>query len=767
MDIMPRLRFALLFAVAVTAASSVSATPRDLQLDDLPVPLISGNIRSEAAEDRLAALVHFAAGRTMQQRGDFAAACRHFARADRLDPVSRTARSALVACAIDRKQYSLAIRYAAKGIDPEEAGEEALELLADYSLKTGNVPAAIEYSEQLLHCLTTEKERAAARSDDEAVARVQIADLNVRFALRELYGLAGKSALAAGEAARVMEILDHPERLHVKREAVAALLDVEPRVAYRALGDAFLMADRLAEAEAAFRKSHELKPDETALDFNLARIAVRRGRGQEALAKLQPYFERHLSNEDVLPYQTLADALKKLGKENELLDRLQKLYEADLTNSPLSYFLAAEYLKAGKLELAEPIYTALSSRGANLLTDQPLAEIYRKEHRPDKLLALLGKVTAATGTLETLGPEAKLLTSDAALFRSLVEAGRKKGGAAPARGDYAEFLSLGILAQERKQYDTADEFFELAVKADPSKAAEVLLAWGVGNLAEERPAQAAKIFQRGIDSQVMPGGNPVFHFYLSGALAAEEAADAVKLDAALASARTAARLKPDSARFAARPPWILFRARRYQESLAAYEKLLEKFGGARSAGLSRNGGEKPPEGGTANASEPESLETSLVLREVRLELSGVCVAVGRMDEAEERLEEVLDEFPDDVEAENDLGFLWADQNKHLQRALTMVRAAVAAQPDNRAYRDSLGWVYYRLGRYGAAIVELEKALDEKQPDGTILDHLGDAYQKAGKMDRAVAAWRRAKAAYEKDKEPEKARKVDQKTKTVR
>ena len=57
---------------------------------------------------------------------------------------------------------------------------------------------------------------------------------------------------------------------------------------------------------------------------------------------------------------------------------------------------------------------------------------------------------------------------------------------------------------------------------------------------------------------------------------------------------------------------------------------------------------------------------------------------------------------------------------------------------------------------------MEKAVDEKQPDGTVLDHLGDAYEKLGRHSQAVAAWQRAKAALEKDKEPEKARKVGEK-----
>jgi tetratricopeptide (TPR) repeat protein len=729
-------RIASIFLL-LASATVAAASPRGLQLDDPAAPLTTGNSRLEGDQDRLAALSHFAAGRTLQQRGEYARACRHFARADRLDPTSRAARSALVAAAIDRKQYALAARFAAKGIDPEEAGEEALEVLSDFWMKTGNIPAAIECSEQLLRLLEAEKDQAAEHSDSETSAKVQVASLSVRYALRDLYHLAGKHAQAADQAARVMEVLDHPDRLHIKPEAIATLLEVETRAAYRALGETFLQAGRYDQAEAAFRKSNALKPDESTLDVHLARIAVRRGHAQEALAKLQPYFERRMSSEGALPYETLAESLKKLGKQNELLDRLQKIYEADLTNVPLNYFIAAEYLKAGKLELAEPIYRALSAHNPVPPTYQALAEIYRKSRRPELLLELIGKVNAASGSLESLGPEAKLLSTDAALFKSLVEAGRNKAAAA-AKGDYGAFVSLGILAQEHKQYDVAREFFELAMKADIAKSSEVLLTWGVGSLLDDRPAEAAEIFRRGIALKATTGGNAVFHFYLAGALAAAENPDAVTLDAALASARTAAKLNPDSARFAARVPWLLFRAKRNEEAREAYEKLLENF----SAGPAS-----------------ESFETSLALRSARLELSGVCAALNRLDEAEERLEEVLDEFPDDVEADNDLGFLWADRNIHLARALAMIRVAIAAEPENKAYRDSLGWVYYRLGRHAEAVKELEKAIDEKQPDGSILDHLGDAYLKAGNPDKAKATWRRAKEAFEKDKEPEKAKKV--------
>ena len=167
-----------------------------------------------------------------------------------------------------------------------------------------------------------------------------------------------------------------------------------------------------------------------------------------------------------------------------------------------------------------------------MLAYRSLAEIYRKGRQYDKLLALLGKVMTTAGTLEVLGPEAKPLTADADLFAKLVEAGRKKARDATAKVDSSEFHVLGTLAQEHKQYETANEFFELALKADPKKAAEVLLAWGIGSLIDDRAAEAVKVFQRGLDMKALPESNPVFHYYLAGALAACD-----RIEPALAAAR--------------------------------------------------------------------------------------------------------------------------------------------------------------------------------------------------------------------------------------
>jgi Flp pilus assembly protein TadD len=128
---------------------------------------------------------------------------------------------------------------------------------------------------------------------------------------------------------------------------------------------------------------------------------------------------------------------------------------------------------------------------------------------------------------------------------------------------------------------------------------------------------------------------------------------------------------------------------------------------------------------------------------------------GRLEDAVEWLEQVLDEFPEDVSALNDLGYLWADRGMHLQRSLAMCRRAVAAEPENRAYRDSLAWALFKLDRPEEALREMEQAVKGADPDGELLDHLGDIRARLGDRDGARAAWRQAADVFARDGEEAK------------
>jgi tetratricopeptide (TPR) repeat protein len=94
---------------------------------------------------------------------------------------------------------------------------------------------------------------------------------------------------------------------------------------------------------------------------------------------------------------------------------------------------------------------------------------------------------------------------------------------------------------------------------------------------------------------------------------------------------------------------------------------------------------------------------------------------------------------------NYLGYMLADRGVKLDEALTLIKKAVDLDPTNGAYLDSLGWAYFKLGKYDQAEDNLNKASRSQHmgADPTVQDHLGDLYQKTGRLKLAAAHWERA------------------------
>ncbi len=93
---------------------------------------------------------------------------------------------------------------------------------------------------------------------------------------------------------------------------------------------------------------------------------------------------------------------------------------------------------------------------------------------------------------------------------------------------------------------------------------------------------------------------------------------------------------------------------------------------------------------------------------------------------------------------NYLGYSWIDQGLHLEEGLDLVKKAVELRPDDGSIVDSLGWAYYRLGRYDEAVSELERAVELRSDEAVINDHLGDAYWRVGRKLEATFQWNHAR-----------------------
>ena len=115
----------------------------------------------------------------------------------------------------------------------------------------------------------------------------------------------------------------------------------------------------------------------------------------------------------------------------------------------------------------------------------------------------------------------------------------------------------------------------------------------------------------------------------------------------------------------------------------------------------------------------------------------------RYAEAEEQFKRVIVSDPQHAMALNYLGYMLADQNTKLDEAFGYIKRALDIDPNNGAYLDSIGWAYFRLGKYEMAEESLVKAAQKINTDPTVHDHLGDLYQKTGRLKLAAQNWERA------------------------
>jgi tetratricopeptide (TPR) repeat protein len=119
----------------------------------------------------------------------------------------------------------------------------------------------------------------------------------------------------------------------------------------------------------------------------------------------------------------------------------------------------------------------------------------------------------------------------------------------------------------------------------------------------------------------------------------------------------------------------------------------------------------------------------------------------KFDEAEAEFKKVLNEVaptdPQSAATLNYLGYMNADRGVKLDESLQYVKQALTLEPNSGAYLDSLGWVYFKLGKYDLAEESLNKAVLHMSSDPTVQEHLGDLYQKTGRLKLAAAHWDRA------------------------
>jgi tetratricopeptide (TPR) repeat protein len=125
------------------------------------------------------------------------------------------------------------------------------------------------------------------------------------------------------------------------------------------------------------------------------------------------------------------------------------------------------------------------------------------------------------------------------------------------------------------------------------------------------------------------------------------------------------------------------------------------------------------------------------------QLALVYDGMKKYEESDKLYEEALKLDPQNATLLNNYGYSLADRGIQLQRALDMAKKAVDAQPDNPSFLDTIGWVYYRLGRFKEAETYVERAIKKGEVSPVVYEHLGDIYFRLNDKEKAKEEWDRA------------------------
>lgn len=128
---------------------------------------------------------------------------------------------------------------------------------------------------------------------------------------------------------------------------------------------------------------------------------------------------------------------------------------------------------------------------------------------------------------------------------------------------------------------------------------------------------------------------------------------------------------------------------------------------------------------------------------LRFELGVLYDEKEEREKAIEQMEKVLAVDPEHADALNYIGYTYADQGIHLEKAEKLIQKALEKKPENGYIIDSLGWLYYRKGWLEEAAACIERAAQLIPNDPVVLEHLGDVYKKLGRQEEAMEAYQRA------------------------
>jgi tetratricopeptide (TPR) repeat protein len=724
--------------------------------DDIAQPFVP--LRPATVEDRRCTEVLrlFGAARALEDRRQWPDAAALLQEALKIDPdsvaiarrLSRIYVGALV-------RPDLAVQYSKRVLAAEPNDSDTLTRLVDYYNQRSDPASAAALIQEVL---------ANPKLDARAPGR-----LMAQFELGSLYaGPLHDIGRAADAFAKVIEALDDKSANRLSGRDQLRVLGNEPAVSYLKFGLMFLAAKRLEPAVKAFERGLVYDEDNPQISLLLADTLLKLKQGERALSLVEGSIQRQ--PQGVESYELLARVLTALKREKEITPRLEEAARRDSKNVPLQYVLADRYRETGQAEKAEKLYKELINSQPTAQTYGALAASLLKRKRAADLLRVFAEAFKRPGSpeAEAVAPHLKAAADDSAIAEAILDSGLDQLSFDPPRlPAKSAFEVLAVIAnwnrgpaQRSRGLEKLIRLRRLQLEQSPSPIiySEIADAQNrLGRFAEAATTvlemiakypteRTARVLSFLADFHRKAGHNEALQRTVNEALKLEPAdgdsriklayllSDIGQLNEAAKLLREASKRDPNNWAYDATLGGLLSKFGRDEEAIRILESLLKRF--------------------------PENDD---VVKLVRQTLSIAYVNLGNFVKGEAELEILLQKFPEDPGPNNDLGYLYAEQGKNLEKAESMIRKALSEEPNNKAYLDSLGWVLFKRGKAKEALEPMKRAVDRMRAevdqggttDATILEHLGDVYFQLHEVDKAADLWKEAASVAEHAVPPEK------------
>jgi tetratricopeptide (TPR) repeat protein len=581
------------------------------------------------------------------------------------------------------KAYQEAMR-----LDPRSS-EIPAELASLYA-RQNRVREAIQAAELSL-------DRDATNSDAHRVLGM------IYTALAEGGREVSSGAPAPRNAAMVGQALDHLEKV---KPMASGDLDVNVQLA---LGRLYLRTEAYDKAIAALTNVLEQEPGYPQGIALLVQAYTEAGRSAEALTLLKEAV-------DLEPafYPALAEALERTQQWAEAASA----YEQASSHDPANVDLVVKRANAlMSIEGGREV-----PRARDLLID-----IVQKNPTNGWALYLLARAQRETGQLDAAEASARRLMT------------------LSPRSSWGPHALAQVFEQRREYSKVIDALTPLIpVEATGRTAARdadtALLLTHVGFAYSElgKHDQAVKAFER---AATLSPNDPTLEAHLL-----EAHIGARQFSAAVARGAAARARHPEDLRIAALSAQALEKTGAFDQGLAIVKETVEAQASNPAAYVALadfyDGAQRPGEAIDVlkDASRRFPGDTSLLFQ-----LGSVFDHQKRFSEAEQAFRDVLDRDPRHAPALNYIGYILAERGERLDESVTYIQRALELDPHNGAYRDSLGWAYFKMNRLDLAEPNLKQAAEQMTNDSVIQDHYADLLFRRGRFKEAIAVWERALA----------------------